>query len=186
MDWNGHIWRHTLQSWVRYEPRLVSCGVQLVGKEKACNKIAQNAQQLNFSTWNSHLVQTNTPRYTAVYSKYTAVYSGVYGRILRYWSLKYTAVYPKSPKWDIFKHNIDHHNRQTRGISQPTYACIVHCTFVAPCTCHIPLSPKTPLFHPHTARYSWYARYVHHMHCDEASLFVETWKGAAEGEGFCE
>ena len=84
--------------------------------------------------------------YTAVYSKYTAVYSRVYGRILRYWSLEYTAVYPKSPKWGIFKHNIDHHNWQTRGIPQPTYACIVHYTFVPTCTCHIPLSPKTPFF----------------------------------------
>ena len=86
------------------------------------------------------------PQYTAVYSKYTAVYSRVYGRILRYWSLEYTAVYPKSPKWGSFKHNIDHHNWQTRGIPQPTYACIVHYTFVPTCTCHIPLSPKTPFF----------------------------------------
>ena len=86
------------------------------------------------------------PQYTAVYSKYTAVYSRVYGRILRYWSLEYTAVYPKSPKWGIFKHNIDHHNWQTRGIPLPTYACIVHYTFVPTCTCHIPLSPKTPFF----------------------------------------
>ena len=38
------------------------------------------------------------------------------------WCLEYTAVYPKSPKWGIFKHNIDHHNWQTRGIPQPTYA----------------------------------------------------------------
>ena len=70
------------------------------------------------------------PGYTAIYSKYTAVYSRVYGRILRYGSLEYTAVYPKSPKWGNFKHNIDHHNWQTRGIPQPTYACIVHYTFV--------------------------------------------------------
>ena len=86
------------------------------------------------------------PQYTAVYSEYTAVYSRVYGRGLRYWSLEYTAVYPKSPKWGSFKHNIDHHNWQTRGIPQPTYACIVHYTFVPTCTCHIPLSPKTPFF----------------------------------------
>ena len=86
------------------------------------------------------------PQYTAVYSEYTAVYSRVYSRILRYWSLEYTAVYPKRPKWGIFKHNIDHHNWQTRGIPQPTYACIVHYTFVPTCTCHIPLSPKTPFF----------------------------------------
>ena len=65
---------------------------------------------------------------------------------MRYWSLEYTAVYPKSPKWGSFKHNIDHHNWQTRGIPQPTYACIVHYTFVPTCTCHIPLSPKTPFF----------------------------------------
>ena len=58
----------------------------------------------------------------------------------------YMAVYPKSPKWGSSKHNIDHHNWQTRGIPQLTYACIVHCTLVATCTCHIPLSSKTPFF----------------------------------------
>ena len=83
---------------------------------------------------------------TALYSKYTPAYSGVYGRILRYWSLEYTAVYPKSPKWGSFKHNIDHHTWKTRGIPQLTYALIVHCTLVATCTCHIPLSSETPSF----------------------------------------
>ena len=48
------------------------------------------------------------------------------------------AAYPKSPKWGSFKHNIDHHNWQTRGIPQLTYACIVHCTCIATCTCHYP------------------------------------------------
>ena len=86
------------------------------------------------------------PRGAMKYPKYTAVYSRVYGRILRYWSLEYTAVYPKSPKWGSFKHNIDHHNWQTRGIPQLTYACIVHCILVATCTCHVLLSPKTPFF----------------------------------------
>ena len=93
-------------------------------------------------------------QHMAVYSKYTAVYSGVYGRILRYWSIEYAAVYPKSPKWGSFKHNIDQYNWLTRGIPQLTYACIVHCTLVAMCTCHIPLSPKNPLCHPYTPRYS--------------------------------
>ena len=102
------------------------------------------------------------PQYTAVYSKYTAVYSRVYGRILRYWSLEYTAVYPKSPKWGIFKHNIDHHNWQTRGIPQPTYACIVHYTFVPTCTCHISLSPKTPFFTRILPGIPGMPRYAHH------------------------
>ena len=103
------------------------------------------------------------PQYTTVYSKYTAVYSRVYGRILRYWSLEHTAVYPKSPKWGIFKHNIDHHNWQTRGIPQPTYACIVHYTFVPTCTCHIPLSPKTPFFTRILPGIPGMPRYAHHM-----------------------
>ena len=103
------------------------------------------------------------PQYTAVYSKYTAVYSRVYGRILRYWSLEYTAVYPKSPKWGSLKHNIDHHNWQTRGIPQPTYACIVHYTFVPTCTCHIPLSPKTPFFTRILPGIPGMPGYAHHM-----------------------
>ena len=84
------------------------------------------------------------PQYTAVYSKYTAVYSKVYGRILRYWSLEHTAVYPMTPKWGSFKHNIDHHNWQTRGIPQPTYACIVHYTFVPTLHATYPFLPKPP------------------------------------------
>ena len=100
------------------------------------------------------------PKYTAVYSKYTAVYSRVYGSILRYWSLEYRAVYPKSPKWGIFKYNIDHHNWQTRGIPQPTYACIV---FVPTCTCHIPLSPKTPFFTRILPGISGMPGYAHHI-----------------------
>ena len=109
------------------------------------------------------------PQYTAVYSKYTAVYSRVYGRILRYWSLEYTAVYPKSPKWGIFKHNIDHHNWQTRGIPQPTYACIVHYTFVPTCTCHIPLSPKTPFFTRILPGIPGMTGYAHHS--GDSSIF---------------
>ena len=101
-------------------------------------------------------------KYTAVYSKYTAIYSGVYGRILRYWSLEYTAVYPKSSKWGSFKHNIDHHNWQTKGIPQLTYARIVHCTLVATCTCHVPLSPKTPLFTRVLPRIPGMPGYAHH------------------------
>ena len=53
------------------------------------------------------------------------------GFILRYWSLEYTAVYRKSPKWGSFKHNILRHNWETRGIPQLTYACTVHCTIQA-------------------------------------------------------
>ena len=109
-------------------------------------------------------------QYTAVYSKYTAVYSRVYGRILRYWSLEYTAVYPKSPKWGIFKHNIDHHNWQTRGIPQPTYACIVHHTFVPTCTCHIPLSPKTPFFTRILPGIPGMPGYAHHTDSEMYSL----------------
>ena len=59
------------------------------------------------------------PQETAVYSKYTAVYSRVYGRILKYWSLEYVAVYPESPKWGVFKHNIDHHNWQLEVFPNP-------------------------------------------------------------------
>ena len=131
---------------MKYEPRLVSSGVQLLGKGKECNMMGTKGTTMEFFNLKQPRGADKYPQYTAVYSKYTAVYSRVYGRILRYWSLEYTAVYPESPKWGIFKHNIDHHNWQTRGIPQPTYACIVHYTFVPTCTCHIPLSPKTPFF----------------------------------------
>ena len=114
------------------------------------------------------------PKYTAVYSKYTAVYSRVYGRILRYWSLEYTAVYPKSPKWGIFKHNIDHHNWQTRGIPQPTYACIVHYTFVPTCTCHIPLSPKTPFFTRIPPGIPGMPGYAHHIPLATGTHFIKS------------
>ena len=131
---------------MKYEPELFSSGVQLLGKGKECNKMGKKGTTMEFFNWKEPRGANKYPQYTVVYSEYTDVYSRVYGRILRYWSLEYTAVYPKSPEWGIFEHNIDHHNWQTRGIPQPTYACIVHYTFVPTCTCHIPLSPKTPFF----------------------------------------
>ena len=143
---NGHVELQWGRTTTPHEPRLVSSGVQLLGKGKECNKMGKKGTTIDFFNLKQPRGANKYPQYTAVYSKYTAVYSRVYGRILRYWSLEYTAVYPKSPKWGIFKHNIDHHNWQTRGIPQPTYACIVHYTFVPTCTCHIPLSPKTPFF----------------------------------------
>ena len=91
---------------MKYEPRLVSSGVQLLGKGKACNKMGTKGTTMEFFNLKQPPGANKYPQYTAVYSKYTAVYSRVYGRILRYWSLEYTAVYPKSPKWGIFKHNI--------------------------------------------------------------------------------
>ena len=118
-------------------------GVQLFGKGKACKKMGTKGTTMEIFKLKPPHGANKYSQYTAVYSysKYTAVYSRVHGRILRYWSLEYTAVYPKSPKWGSFKHNFDPHNWQTRGIPQLTYACIVHCTLVATCTCHIPLSP---------------------------------------------
>ena len=110
-----------------------------LAKAKHAREWAQKAQQRNFPT-------DKYFHHTGLYSKYTAVYSCVYGGILSYWSLEYTAVYPQSRKWGIFKHNIDHHHLKTRDIPQLTYASIMHCTLVATCTYHIPLSPNTPFF----------------------------------------
>ena len=158
---------------MKYEPRLVSSGVQLLGKGKACNKMGTKGTTMEFFNLKQPRGANKYPQYTAVYSKYTAVYSRVYGRILRYWSLEYTAVYPKSPKWGIFKHNIDHHNWQTRGIPQPTYACIVHYTFVPTCTCHIPLSPKTPFFTRILPGIPGMPGYAHHRNV--AATEVSSW-----------
>ena len=73
-----------------------------------CNKMGTKGTTMEFFNLKQPPGANKYPQYTAVYSKYTAVYSRVYGRVLRYWSLEYMAVYPKSPKWGIFKHNIDH------------------------------------------------------------------------------
>ena len=160
-----------MQASVKYEHRLVSSGVQLFGKGKACKKIGTKGTTLEFFNLkqahgaNKHSQYTAVySKYTAVYSKYTAVDSGVYSRILRYWNLEYTAVYPKSPKLGSFKHNIHHHNWQTRGIPQLTYACIVRCTRKATCTCHIymPLSPKTPCFTRRLPGIPGMPAYAHH------------------------
>ena len=135
---------------------------------------------MEFFNWKQPHGANKYPQYTAVYSKYTAVYSRVYGRILRYWSLEYTAVYPKSPKWGSFKHNIDHHNWQTRGIPQPTYACIVHYTFVPTCTCHIPLSPKAPFFTRILPGIPGMPGYAHHIPALSGSLFAVLRRGTSE------
>ena len=155
---------------MKYEPTFVSSGVQLLGKGKECNKMGTKGTTMEFFNLKQPRGANKYPQYTAVYSKYTAVYSRVYGRILRYWSLEYTAVYPKSPKWGIFKHNIDHHNWQTRGIPQPTYACIVHYTFVPTCTCRIPLSPKTPFFTRILPGIPGMPGYAHHSGSSTAPL----------------
>ena len=130
-------------------------------KAKNATRWAQKGTTMEFFNLKQPRGANKYPQYTAVYSKYTAVYSRVYGRILRYWSLEYTAVYPKSPKWGIFKHNIDHHNWPTRGIPQPTYACM-HCALLIYIRTHLymPHTPfsQNPLFYPYTPRYSWYAR----------------------------
>ena len=77
--------------------------MQLFGKGKACKKMGTKGTTMEF-------FKLKKPHGASKYSKYTVVYFGVYGCILRYWSLEYTAVYPKSPKWGSFKHNIHHHN----------------------------------------------------------------------------
>ena len=137
--------------------------MQLFGKGKACKKMGTKGTTTEFSNLKQPHGANKYSQYTAAYSKYTAVYSRAYGRILRYWSLEYTAVYPKSPKWGSFKHSIDHYIWQTRGIPQLTYACIVHCTFVADCTCRIPLSPKAPLFTCIPPGIPGMSGYAHHI-----------------------
>ena len=142
------------------------------GKGKACKKMGIKGTTMEFFHLKQPRGANKYSHYTAVCleSEYTALYSRVYGRILRYWSLEYTAVYPKSPKWGSFKHNTDHHNRQTRGIPQLTYACIVHCTLVATCTCHIPLSPKTPFFTRILPGIPGMLGYAHHSACARACI----------------
>ena len=84
--------------------------VQLFAKGKACKKMVRKDTTMEFFKLKQPHRANKHSRYKAVNTEYTAVYSGVYGRILRYWSLEYTAVHPKSLKWGSFKHNILHHN----------------------------------------------------------------------------
>ena len=46
----------------------------------------------------------------------------------------------------------------------PMHACIVHYTFVPTCTCHIPLSPKTPFFTRILPGILGMPGYAHHTH----------------------
>ena len=89
-------------------------------------------------------VANEYPQYEAVYSKWTAVYSRVYGRILRYWSLQYTAVYPKSPKWGIFNTTLIITIGKLEVFPNPSMhaLCIIHS--YPPVHATYPFLPKPP------------------------------------------